>query len=335
MPVDRLLDSGRAGAGRVEVVGALIRDRNNRVYVHRRSPDRRLFPGIWDVVGGHVEPGESAREALAREVWEETGWRVRRVDAVLADWEWEYAGARYHELDYLVDVAGDLSAPQLEAGKHDACAWVGPGELELLMVGRTDGDRRLRDIVARAVRTRLTDRLVLTPVGRGDAGDLYRLHWDQGVACWFGGRWTAQMALHNAADMARSWENIGVHKWLAYERSTGTLVGRGGLSRSFVDGAERLEVGWTLLSERRGHGYATEIGRAALAFAFDDLGADEVVAFIEPNNTRSRRVMERLGMRYERDIRHRGEPFVLYRAGPDEDRPGAGPCLDSSTGGES
>jgi RimJ/RimL family protein N-acetyltransferase len=311
---------------RVEVVGALIRDPRNRVYVHRRSPNRRLFPGIWDVVGGHVEPGESAREALAREVWEETGWRVRRVDAVLADWEWEYAGARYHELDYLVDVAGDVSAPRLEVGKHDAYAWVGPGELELLMVGRTDGDRRLRDIVARAVRTRLTDRLVLTPVGPYRAGDLYRLHWDRGVACWYGGRWTAQMALDNAADMARSWETGGVHKWLAYERSTGALVGRGGLSRSFVDGAERLEVGWALLRERWGHGYATEIGQAALAFAFDDLGADEVVGFTEPHNTRSRRVMERLGMRYERDIHHRGEPFVLYRAGTGVTTHPAGPA---------
>jgi ribosomal-protein-alanine N-acetyltransferase len=63
-----------------------------------------------------------------------------------------------------------------------------------------------------------------------------------------------------------------------------------------VDGAERLEVGWTLLRERWGEGYATEIGRAALAFAFGDLGADEVVAFTEPHNTRYRRVMERLGL---------------------------------------
>jgi RimJ/RimL family protein N-acetyltransferase len=299
---------------RVEVVGALIRDRHHRVYVHRRGPNRRLFPGIWDVVGGHVEPGESGREALVREVWEETGWRVRRVDAVLADWEWEYAGARYHELDYLVDIAGDVSAPRLEAGKHDAYAWVGPDELELLMVGRTDGDRRLRDIVARAVRTRLTDRLVLAPVGPHCAGDLYRLHSDGGVACRYGGRWTARMTLDNATDMARSWETGGVPGWLAYERSTGALIGRGGLSRSFVDGAERLEVGWALPRERWGHGYATEIGRAALAFAFGDLGADEVVGFTEPDNTRSRRVMERLGMRYERDIHHRGGRFVLYRA---------------------
>jgi ribosomal-protein-alanine N-acetyltransferase len=71
---------------------------------------------------------------------------------------------------------------------------------------------------------------VLTPVGPHRAGDLYRLRRDLGVACWYGGPWTAEMALRNATDMARAWETSGGYKWLAYERSTGALVGRGGLS---------------------------------------------------------------------------------------------------------
>jgi hypothetical protein len=72
------------------------------------------------------------------------------------------------ELDYLVSVAGDLGAPQLEEGKHDAYAWVGLSDLDLLMVGRTDHDRRLRDVVAKAVRVRLTDRLRLEPARGGE-----------------------------------------------------------------------------------------------------------------------------------------------------------------------
>jgi 8-oxo-dGTP pyrophosphatase MutT (NUDIX family) len=147
------------------VVGALIRDDRNRVYVHRRSPDRRLLPGTWDIVGGHVEPGESPEGALAREIEEETGWRLRRIEGVLADWDWTVSGVTRHEIDYLVELDGDLAAPRLEAGKHDAYDWVGPENLEPLMADRADGDRRLRDIVARAVRTRLTPRLRLSPLG--------------------------------------------------------------------------------------------------------------------------------------------------------------------------
>ncbi|MQA80291.1 MAG: GNAT family N-acetyltransferase [Streptosporangiales bacterium] len=306
-------------------VGALVRDGRNRVYAQRRTAERRLFPGIWDIVGGHVEPGETPEAALAREIEEETGWTLRRIEAVVADWEWEYDGVVRHELDYLVDVDGDLDAPRLEEGKHDASAWVGPGDLELMMVGRTDGDRRLRDLVAMAVRTRLTDRLRLEPARPGHAADLRRLHLDEAVAYWHGGAWSEEDAATRAADLASAWEADGVGKWLAYARDTGELVGRGGLSYVDVDGDRRLEVGWTVRSDLWGRGYATEIGRAALAFASAELGADEVVAFTERHNARSRAVMERLGMRYVRELRrpglvegrdgvHDDAPFALYVA---------------------
>jgi RimJ/RimL family protein N-acetyltransferase len=296
---------------RLVCVGALIRDGRNRVFAHRRSPTRRLLPGTWDVVGGHTEPGETPEQTLAREIEEETGWRLRRIEARLTDWQWEHQGVTRQEFDYLVEVDGDLAAPRLEEGKHDAFDWVGPGNLDLMMAGRTDGDRRLRDIVARAARTRLTQRLRLDPVGRWSAGDLWRVHYDEGVAAWSAGRWTARTAQRRAAEMGRAWEDEGVCSWLAYRRADGALVGRGGLTLRQLDGQQRLDVGWALRSGMAGHGYATEIGRAGLTFAFGDLGAGQVVAFTQRQNRRSRAVMDRLGMRYARDMTVDGDPFVL------------------------
>jgi 8-oxo-dGTP pyrophosphatase MutT (NUDIX family) len=133
-------------------VGALIKDQAGRVYVHRRSPTRRVLPGTWDIVGGHIEAGETLEEALAREIEEETGWTLLRIGPLIADWEWEQRGFVRRELDYLVEVVGDLSSPRLEEGKHDAYAWVGLNEVDLMMKDRTDGDFRLRDIVAIAIR---------------------------------------------------------------------------------------------------------------------------------------------------------------------------------------
>src|SRR5215207_1197892 len=101
--------------------------------------------------------------------------------------------------------------------------------------------------------------------------------------------------------MESSWRR-GVGKWLAYEESTGAFVGRGGPSWAVVDGAECVEIGWALRQEVWGRGYATEIGRAGLDHAFWVLGVEEVVAFTEVHNVRSRAVMERLGMRYVRQI---------------------------------
>jgi RimJ/RimL family protein N-acetyltransferase/MFS family permease len=315
-PVRRIasLDDAARVAGMAEpaCVGAFIRDDRHRVYAQRRTADRRLLPGIWDVVGGHLEAGETPQQALAREIEEETGWRLRRIEAQIADWEWEWDGVVRREIDYLVDVAGDLATPRLEDGKHDAHAWVGPDNLELMMDGRTDGDRRLRDLVARAVRTRLTARLRLEPIGPGHADELHRLHDDAAVARWHGGRWSAEAAQRKATAIGQAWERDGVGRWMAYDRISGDLIGRGGLSRVEVDGAQRLDLGWTVQPELWGRGYATEIGRAGLALAFDDLGAKEVVAFTEPDNVRSRAVMERLGMDGPRDIVHEGESFVLY-----------------------
>lgn len=62
-----------------------------------------------------------------------------------------------------------------------------------------------------------------------------------------------------------------------------------------------VEVGWRLAPDAWGRGYATEAGRACLAAAFGPLGLDEVVSFTVPANTRSRAVMERLGLTHDPD----------------------------------
>lgn len=57
-----------------------------------------------------------------------------------------------------------------------------------------------------------------------------------------------------------------------------------------------VEVGWRFVREHWGQGYATESARAAVRFGFEELGLDEIVAFLLPGNRRSAAVCERLGM---------------------------------------
>lgn len=158
----------------------------------------------------------------------------------------------------------------------------------------------------------ITRRLRLEPIGRRHASDLFRLHQDDAIAQWYRGAWSHEVAEARAAEMAEAWARDGVSKWIAYDRANSDLIGRGGLSRRFVDGALRLELGWAILGRYWGHGYATEVGQAGLALGFEQLDAQEIVAYTEPYNTRSRAVMARLNMRYLRDIVHEGETFVLY-----------------------
>ena len=83
-----------------------------------------------------------------------------------------------------------------------------------------------------------------------------------------------------------------------------------------------VEIGWRLAAEQWDQGYATEGARAALAFGFEDLQLVEIVSFTVPQNVRSRRVMEKLGMShdprddYDHPILPKEHPLcrhVLYR----------------------
>ncbi|QDY80166.1 NUDIX hydrolase [Streptomyces qinzhouensis] len=133
------------------MVGALIRDPYDRIFVQRRSAGRRLFPECWDVVGGAVEEGESLLDALHREIAEETGWRLRRVLARVAHQEWTANGLRHIESDYVVEVDGDLSSPELERDKHTEFAWIAAEEVSLLDENaRRGGSTFIKDVVTAA-----------------------------------------------------------------------------------------------------------------------------------------------------------------------------------------
>jgi hypothetical protein len=83
---------------------------------------------------------------------------------------------------------------------------------------------------------RFTRRLRLEPVGPANARDLWLVHNDDDVWPWYGNEKPGFEWAHQRAEfMGESWHLHGVHKWIAYDRASGEVVGRGGLSRTPVD----------------------------------------------------------------------------------------------------
>ncbi|ARH94786.1 NUDIX hydrolase [Streptomyces sp. MOE7] len=142
--------------GDIWAVGAVILNADGAAFAQKRNPSRRLFPDAWDIVGGHVEAGETLLAALAREIEEETGWHLRHVRRYLGTSTWtgdDGAGLR-HEADYLVEVDGDLDRPALEWSKHTAYGWFGLDSLSRLKEHRAPGDFFIHDLLARAMSQR-------------------------------------------------------------------------------------------------------------------------------------------------------------------------------------
>lgn len=167
-------------------------------------------------------------------------------------------------------------------------------------------------------------RLVLSAIGVGDVAELVVLYSDPEVARWTG-PWDRGRVERWARDMGGRWAADGVGKWIAHDKATGSLVGRGGFTQIGWADEPVMELGWVVRDALTGHGYAQEMGRAALDWAAEHRPEWPIVAFTEVHNHASRAVMERLGMRFAEIIHREGlvqdrvglhpdAPFALYRA---------------------
>lgn len=163
-----------------------------------------------------------------------------------------------------------------------------------------------------------TERLVLRRWIREDIDAVAALNADPDVMRWIGDG--------TPYDRATSEQHFGI--WRDYwdehdhglfalqEKATGQMIGFTGLMAPAYLPAlmPSIEIGWRLRRDRWGKGFATEAARAALAHGFDELGLNEIIAVIRPENEASKRVAEKIGLRVRETIDHplHGWPLAIY-----------------------
>jgi len=130
---------------------------------------------------------------------------------------------------------------------------------------------------------------------------------------WPHGGPTDQDLIDGTRQKERHWERHGFGLWLLRDIDTQAVTGWGGLQWTYVAELNEVEVAWAIAPDRWRQGLATELAETSIATAFGPLGLDEIIAFTMPHNVASRRVMEKTGFVYERDIVHALRPHVLYR----------------------
>ena len=164
-----------------------------------------------------------------------------------------------------------------------------------------------------------TDRLVLRPVLHGDAQDLYEIFSDRQVMKYYDllPFESLERAKEQIEFFTRGFEQRTMIRWGIELKQSGKLIGTCGLF-AFSEDALKAELGYELNSSYQGNGFMTEALKAVLDYTFRECGINRVEAFVEPLNTASQGLLEKLGFTKEGTLREyercRGEliDIIIY-----------------------
>lgn len=145
-----------------------------------------------------------------------------------------------------------------------------------------------------------TSRLRFREMTPADLDNMAALLGDPAVMTYYPAPKTRSEALGWIAWNEKNYAEHGHGLWIV-ESSDGTFLGDCGLTWQDVNGRPELEVGYHMRTGVQGRGYATEAAAACRDFARDELQIQQLVAIIHPENTASRRVAEKIGLRDRED----------------------------------
>jgi RimJ/RimL family protein N-acetyltransferase len=163
-----------------------------------------------------------------------------------------------------------------------------------------------------AIPTLETERLILRPFNESDVQPMYELLQDPDVVHYVGDRHvpTRQETWRMVAGWLGHWALRGYGQWAIEELGSGQLVGRAGIINP-VDWPGP-EVGYLLGKDWWGRGYATEAGRTAMDWGFEEMGFADLLSLIDPANQASMSVATRLGESARGETEIMGHHVLVY-----------------------
>jgi RimJ/RimL family protein N-acetyltransferase len=139
----------------------------------------------------------------------------------------------------------------------------------------------------------LTPRLLLRPTQMPDFEGWASFMADPEATRFLGGAQPRALAWRGLMTMAGAWNLQGFAMFSVIERSSGRWVGR--LGPWMPDGWPGTEIGWGIIRDCWGRGYALEGATAAIDWAFDELGWSDIIHAIDSKNAASQAVARKLG----------------------------------------
>ena len=163
-----------------------------------------------------------------------------------------------------------------------------------------------------------TARLILRGNRPGDLPALSAMFADPDFVRFVGGKTASrEEAWRKLLTNVALWGFIGYGYWAVERKSDGEMIGQVGFAdfkRDMQPSIEGLpEMGWVFATHVHGQGYAAEATAAAAAWADENLPGQDFVAIIDPDNTPSIKVADRLGFTERSDATYKDAPIFLYR----------------------
>jgi RimJ/RimL family protein N-acetyltransferase len=144
----------------------------------------------------------------------------------------------------------------------------------------------------------VTERLILRPFRPEDVPPYAALNSDPDTMQYLGGPRTAAQTEDHCRAANENLASRGFGRVAIQRQADGAFLGMCGLGRE-IWYPDDLEIGWRLLREARGQGFATEAARAWIDHGFDVLGLPRVISIADIPNVKSIAVMKRLGFTHD------------------------------------
>lgn len=157
-----------------------------------------------------------------------------------------------------------------------------------------------------------TNRFIIREFVTQDAEDLFKLEGDKRVNEYIPGNrlLTLNDCKREINIYINNYKKSNLGRWPIFLKNTNEFIGVTGFR--YLQNIKKTEIGLKLLPKHWGKGYATEIGNALIHYGLTQLKLNEIIAMADPNNTRSVKSLENLGMTFVKNGYYNGNKVVYF-----------------------
>lgn len=162
-----------------------------------------------------------------------------------------------------------------------------------------------------------TERLILRELLLSDVDGMFELDSNPNVHLFLGNKPVKdiQESVDQIKNIQQQYKDFGIGRWAVILKETNEFLGWSGIkfiTNEINNHKDFYEIGYRFIEKHWGKGYATEAGKAFIDYAFNDMKIDAVYAYADEGNENSRRILEKLGLRYINSFKYEEELEVWY-----------------------